>query len=73
MLNTAGFNYIYLLWNKCISMSIHVHFYREQSTVTLIQRMQHSKNRLCAETSCTAAAALPHRTGTACSVNTLIR
>ncbi len=31
-------------------MSIHVHFYREQSAVTLIQRMQHSKNRLCAET-----------------------
>jgi hypothetical protein len=31
-------------------MSIHVHFYREQSTVTLIQRVQHSKNRLGAET-----------------------
>ncbi len=31
-------------------MSIHVHFYREQSAVTLIQRMQHSKNRLGAET-----------------------
>ncbi len=31
-------------------MSIHVHFYREQSAVTLIQRMQHSKYRLCAET-----------------------
>ncbi len=65
MLNTAGFNYIYLLWNKYISMSIHVHFYREQSTVTLIQRMQHSKNRLCVETSCTAAAApLLERTAT---------
>ncbi len=31
-------------------MSIHVHFYREQSAVTLIQRVQHSKNRLGAET-----------------------
>ncbi len=31
-------------------MSIHVHFYREQSAVTLIQRVQHSKNRLGVET-----------------------
>ncbi len=31
-------------------MSIHVHFYREQSAVTLIQRGQHSKTRLGAET-----------------------
>ncbi len=30
--------------------SIHVNFYRETSAVTLIQLMQHSKNRLCAET-----------------------
>ncbi len=38
-------------------MSIHVNFYREQSTVTLIQRMQHSKNRLCGDDGCNAAAA----------------
>ncbi len=31
-------------------MSIHVHLYREQSAVTLIQRVQHSKNRFGAET-----------------------
>ncbi len=31
-------------------MSIHVNFYLEQSAVTLIQRVQHSKNRLGAET-----------------------
>ncbi len=31
-------------------MSIHVHLYREQSAVTLIQRVQHSKNRLGAKT-----------------------
>ncbi len=43
-------NNIYILWNYYISMSIHVHFYREQSAVTLILCVQHSKNRLCAET-----------------------
>ncbi len=37
-----------------MSMSIHAHFYPEQSAVTLIQRMQHSKNRL-GNDSCTAA------------------
>jgi len=42
-----------------ISMSIHVHFYCEQSVVTLIQRMQHSKNRLGAET--IPALLQPHR------------
>ncbi len=31
-------------------MSIHVQFYHKQKAVTLIQDMQHSKNRLCAET-----------------------
>ncbi len=31
-------------------MSIHVHFYREQHANTLIQCVQHSKNRLYAET-----------------------
>ncbi len=36
-----------------------VNFYREQSTVTLIQHMQHSKNRLCAEM--IAALLQPHR------------
>ncbi len=41
-------------------MSLHVHFYREQSAVTLIQRMQHSKYRLCAET--IAALLQTHRT-----------
>ncbi len=40
-------------------MSIHVHFYREQSAVTLIQHVQHSKNRLGAET--IAALLQPHR------------
>ncbi len=30
-------------------MSIHVHLYNEQSAVSLIKCMQHSKNRLCAE------------------------
>ncbi len=59
-------------------MSTHVQFYSEQSTVTLIQRMQHSINRLGAETIsallqtvCTAPGT--HcRTATACSVNALI-
>ncbi len=40
-------------------MSIHVHLYREQSAVTLIQRVQHSKNRLRAETF--SALLQPHR------------
>ncbi len=40
-------------------MSIHVHLYREQSAVTLIQRVQHSKNRLGAET--ISALLQPHR------------
>ncbi len=31
-------------------MSIHVHFYLKQSDVTLIRRVQHSRNRLGAET-----------------------
>ncbi len=59
-----------------MSISIHVNFYHEQSAVTLIQRMQHSKNRLCAET--IAALLQTDRswnallTATACSVNALI-
>ncbi len=40
-------------------MSIQVNFYYEQSAVTLIQHMQPSKNRLCAET--IAALLHPHR------------
>ncbi len=42
--------YIYLLWNYKISMSIHVNLYLKQSDVTLIRRVQHSRNRLGAET-----------------------
>ncbi len=48
--NTVDFNYIYLLWNYYISMSVHVHFYCEQSPVTLIQCEQQTKKRLCVET-----------------------
>ncbi len=41
---------IHLLWNYYIYVSTHVHFYREQRAVSLIQRVLHSKNILGAET-----------------------
>ncbi len=61
LLKTADFNYIYLLWSHYIAMSIHVHLYREQSAVTLIQCMQHSKSRLCAETIASRSWNVPFR------------
>ncbi len=62
---TVDFNYMHLWCNYYISMSIHVRFYCEQCAVTLIQRVQHSKNRLCRNDLCTAADAtlLEHTAG----------
>ncbi len=62
---TVDFNYMHLWCNYYISMSIHVRFYCEQCAVTLIQRVQHSKNRLCGNDLCTAADAtlLEHTAG----------
>ncbi len=48
--NTVDFNYMHLWCNYYIFMSIHVHIYRKQCAVTLIQLLQRSKNRLGAET-----------------------
>ncbi len=52
-------------------MSIHVHVYRKQCAVTLIQRVQYSKDRLGAET--ISALQQTHRSWTHCRTATACR